>query len=374
MLDELSQLQRFDLHRAIEAFETELDRIRADGGNGSVQSLANVAKLAGDEAAAGLVLRVSEAIAVADGMVSDRGRATIGDIATALATPPPDLPEAEASRKEDGARVIVIGNEKGGTGKSTSAIHIATGLAQQGLTVACLDLDGRQATLSRFMKNRLVTVQREKRRLVIPRCRRIEPSVAERRTEADLEEQASFVEAMDDFHACDAIVVDTPGYSSYLAKLAHARADVVVTPINDSFVDIDALADIDRERHQVHAPSGYCRMVLQQRERRGPGTAEALDWIVTRNRVGQLDTRNTREMTSLLSALSHRMGFRVQPGFSERVVFRELFFKGLTLFDLAEESVPSGARVRLLRARSEVETFLAAITAAADRSTKVQKG
>ncbi|NIA68818.1 AAA family ATPase [Pelagibius litoralis] len=372
ILDELSGAQSFDLHRAVEFFESELGRIRADGRAGRSAALGNLQKTAGDEGAVALVLRVAQAIALADGAASPHAKSAVGDIAAALSAPAPDLSQA-AAPQSGAARVIVIGNEKGGTGKSTAAIHIATGLAVQGKAVACLDLDGRQATLSRFLQYRSASGNALSAGLAVPRYRRIEPSAAPERAQGEQEERSLFEAAMTELRACEAIVIDTPGYNSHLARLAHARANVVVTPINDSFIDIDALADIDRERHEVRAPSNYCRMVWQEKEDRALRGGAALDWIVTRNRVGQLDSRNTREMAALLDVLARRMGFHLEPGFSERVVFRELFFRGMTLFDLAEEDVARSGRASLKRAKSEAASFLAAVTAPADHNTKAQR-
>ena len=52
------------------------------------------------------------------------------------------------------AHVIVVGNEKGGAGKSTLSIHLSVALLKAGYKVACIDLDTRQQTLTRFFENR----------------------------------------------------------------------------------------------------------------------------------------------------------------------------------------------------------------------------
>ncbi len=373
ILDELCTAHDLEVHRAVEIFETDLGRIRTDGRAGRAAALANVKRLAGEPAAVDLLLRIVQALALADGAASAHAKAMVEEIAAALDAAAPTLAGTQTAQDQN-ARVIVIGNEKGGTGKSTTAIHIATGLALQGRSVACLDLDGQQGTLSRFLQNRKAAQESAAGVVVVPRYRRIDPSAAGRRLEAEAEERGRFDEAMAELDGCDAVVVDTPGHSSHLAQLAHARANVVITPINDSFIDIDALADIDRVRREVRAPSQYCRMVWQEKQGRDLKGRSDLDWIVTRNRVGQLDSRNTREMAALLDVLSRRLGFRLQPGFSERVVFRELFFRGLTLFDLADHQVPHSGRRSLQRARQEVESFVNAVTAAEDRSTTAQRG
>src|SRR3954447_22314176 len=55
---------------------------------------------------------------------------------------------------------IVFANEKGGTGKSTTAVHTAIALAASGHKVAALDLDSRQRTMTRYFENRDATIRR----------------------------------------------------------------------------------------------------------------------------------------------------------------------------------------------------------------------
>ena len=64
-----------------------------------------------------------------------------------------------------------------------------------------------------------------------------------------------------------------------------------------------------------------------------------MDWIVVRNRMGAQQMHNKKKIGDALTALSKRIGFRVAPGFGERVIFRELFPRGLTLLDLKEVGV-----------------------------------
>ncbi len=144
-------------------------------------------------------------------------------------------------------------------------------------------------------------------------------------------------------------------------RLGHANADTLISPLYDSVLDIDVLAQIDREKRQVLGPSAYARMVMQQSEQRVAGGRDPIDWIVMRNRLAQLDARNTRDMTKLLDQLAERMGFRLQPGLSERVIFRELFYNGLTLLDLTEDSDEARVNPSHWNARKEVRDLLKAV-------------
>ena len=133
---------------------------------------------------------------------------------------------------------------------------------------------------------------------------------------------------------CDVIVIDTPGSDTGLSRIGHARADILITPLNDSFLDLDLLARLDREGKQIKGPSIYAEAVWEQRKRRALADGGSIDWVVMRNRLSSLDARNKRDIGRLLEQLAKRIGFRLAPGFSERVIFRELFPRGLTLLDL----------------------------------------
>ena len=236
------------------------------------------------------------------------------------------------------AHIIVLGNEKGGSGKSTTAMHVAIGLLRLGYSVGSIDLDARQGTFSRYMANRFDYSSRERLSLPIPLHFPIERSKAET-VIAQEEQDRIFLEmALEELnHQVDFIVIDTPGSDSFLGQLAHSYADTLITPMNDSFVDLDVLARISPETREIKGPSVYTRMVQTQKEIRKARNGETIDWIVMRNRLSSLDARNKREVGELLQNISENYGFRLAPGFGERVIFRELFLKGMTLLDLKED-------------------------------------
>jgi len=264
-----------------------------------------------------------------------------------------------APKRPPGPHIIVLGNEKGGSGKSTTALHLIVALLRQGRSVGAIDLDARQGTLSRYLENRQAFMAADGLRLAMPELERVFRAETDSRREAEAEETRRLEVAFARFAGKDYIVCDTPGSDTFLSRLAHTRADTLITPLNDSFVDLDLLARVDREGSKILGPSVYSQLVWEQRQARARAGGRPIDWIVMRNRLSHLEARNKRDVGRLLALLAKRIGFRLAPGFGERVVFRELFVKGLTLLDLKE----SGTTMNLshVAARQEVRALLETI-------------
>lgn len=221
---------------------------------------------------------------------------------------------------------IVFANEKGGTGKSTAAVHTAVALAASGHRVAALDLDQRQRTMARYLENRDATMRRLDKAL--PHAAY---EVLEEQSEAGLE--AAFARLAANV---DVIVIDTPGRDDPIARAAILKADTLVTPMNDSFVDLDLIGQVHPENFKVTKPSFYAELIWNSRTQRAKETGKSVDWVVLRNRLQHVDSHNLRRVGAALDELARRVGFRVIPGLGERVIYRELFPKGLTLLDLGE--------------------------------------
>jgi chromosome partitioning protein len=251
-----------------------------------------------------------------------------------------------------GAHIIVLGNEKGGSGKSTTAMHVIVGLLHEHRRVGCLDLDVRQGTLSRYLANRTEFCRRGGVRLPLP-------------DQIALDQAADGAVLDDAVRALaartDVVVIDCPGSDTPLSRRAHAMADTLITPLNDSFIDFDVLARVDAEGVKVVRPSHYAEMVWEQRKQRALERRAPIDWIVMRNRLSALDARNKRDIAHALETLAQRIGFRLAPGFGERVIFRELFLKGLTLLDLREPGTAGGLTMSHVAARQEVRALLQAL-------------
>jgi chromosome partitioning protein len=196
----------------------------------------------------------------------------------------------------------------------------------------------------------------------MPLHRSVLRSARETRTESEAEERDRLRRSFADLASCDFVVVDTPGSDAYLSRLAHEHADTLITPINDSYLDIDVLAQIDRRRREVLAPSRYSQMVWEHNNRRVLSGRPPIDWVVMRNRLSHIEARNKREIAGLLTQLARRIGFRLAPGFGERVVFRELFLKGLTILDLPEaEGAGLPSNPSHLAGRAEIRALLETI-------------
>lgn len=258
-----------------------------------------------------------------------------------------------------GAHVIVIGNEKGGAGKSTVAMHLTVALMKMGRKVGVLDLDIRQRSFSRYLENRARWRDGAQAELETPTSLRLDPSPARHLDQAEQEEAAHFDATLAELKAkTDFIIVDSPGGDSFLSRLAHETADTLITPLNDSFVDFDLLGDVNPQTLEVVRPSYYSEMVWRARREKMRVSKRQIDWVVMRNRMSPLDTRNKARVGDALRNLSQRIGFRIAPGLSERVIYRELFPMGLTLLDVAEPSAGAPLTMSHIAARQEVRDLL----------------
>jgi chromosome partitioning protein len=265
--------------------------------------------------------------------------------------------------EKQSAHVVVLGNEKGGSGKSTTALHIAVALLKAGQRVATIDLDSRQQSFTHYIDNRRAWAERAGVSLELPTHYCIPRAEGTSLDANEAKEFASFSAAISAIeHDHDVVVIDTPGNDTYMMRLAHSMADTLITPLNDSFVDFDVLGTVDQTNFTVTGESHYAQMVRAARRQRRMVDGRQTDWIVVRNRLSALGSRNKRLVGEGIADLAKRMGFRSVDGFAERVVYREFFPRGLTALDNLDEQT-LGARPNLshLTAREEVITLLNAL-------------
>jgi len=243
-----------------------------------------------------------------------------------------------------GARIVVIGNEKGGAGKSTVAVHLATALLHEGARVVVVDLDLRQQSMGHFFANRGAWAAAQGASLP-------QPSLA-----APVDGLDGLSAALG--QAADVIVVDTPGADTELSRAAHGRADLIVTPMNDSFVDFDMLGVVDPVTLEVIRPSLYAEAVWEARKARAARREGSIDWVVLRNRLASVEARNRRRVDERLATLSRRAGFRPIAGLRDRVIYRELFPFGLTVMDLSRTVRPVQVSLAHVSARQELRLLM----------------
>jgi chromosome partitioning protein len=261
------------------------------------------------------------------------------------------------------AHVVVLGNEKGGSGKSTTAVHIAIALMRAGHRVATIDLDSRQKSFTHYIENRQAWARRSKLDLEIPVHYCVARADGAKVDDNETAEFSAFAEAIANVeHTHDFVVVDTPGADNYLMRLAHSMADTLITPLNDSFVDFDVLGTVDPTNYALTGSSHYAEMVREARRQRRLVDQVDMDWIVVRNRLSTLGSRNKRLLGEGLQELGKQLGFRSAEGFAERVIYREFFPRGLTALDNIDEST-LGTRPNMshVTARQEVESLLGAL-------------
>lgn len=259
-------------------------------------------------------------------------------------------------------QVVVVGNEKGGAGKSTLAIHIVVGLLHAGHRVAIIDLDSRQRSMSHFFSNRAAWTAANGHTLPMP----FEPDMGDGKALAKASEEdqlaifeAAFLKAQD----ADIILIDTPGGDTALSRAAHGRADQIVTPMNDSFVDFDMLGQVDPVTLELLKPSTYSESVWEARKHRAitEGRHASIDWLVVTNRLAVAEARNRRRLEERMLKLAKRVGFRVGPGLRDRVIYRELFPFGLTVADLSNDIRPVAVSLAHVAARQEMRSLMLAM-------------
>ncbi len=253
--------------------------------------------------------------------------------------------------------VVVIGNEKGGTGKSTLAMHLIASFLKEGKKVSSVDLDGRQGTLTHYIQNRAAYSERHGIALDLPQ--HLSVTVRENLSDAErAEDEKIFAEQIETLAKdADAVVIDTPGADNYLFRLAHVYADILITPLNDSLIDLDVLAKIDPETLTVKTPGHYAQTVWQARQKRAALKKKAASWFILRNRLMHVSTKNERIIWRLLESLGKRINFTPLPGLGERIIFRELFLKGLTLLDVDDRRTEIEMSVSHVAARQELRTI-----------------
>ncbi len=259
------------------------------------------------------------------------------------------------------AHIIVVGNEKGGAGKSTVSMHLATALARMGHRVAGLDLDLRQRTFGRYIDNRKAFLKQVNLDLPgptlcdLPEIEASNLKPGENVYDHRLSAAVASMEPNNDF-----ILIDCPGSHTRLSQVAHSLADTLVTPLNDSFIDFDLLAHTDAMGDKITGPSVYSEMVWTARQLRAQAGLAPIDWVVVRNRMGAQRMVNKDKMEKAILNLSKRIGFRIAPGFNERVIFRELFPRGLTLLDLKDIGVKQ-LNISNVAARQELRDLVKAL-------------
>lgn len=263
---------------------------------------------------------------------------------------------------KNGAHIIVVGNEKGGSGKSTTALHLAVYLLHQGHRVGTVDVDSRQQTLTRYIRNRSTSVAAG-RTVPLPKHLYIPTAWGDSISENQSAELDILNRSIADLRdQVDYIVIDTPGFDCNLARTAHGIADTLVTPLNDSMIDLDVIARIDEVSGEPIQTSPYSRNVQRARAQRLARTGEGIDWVLVRNRISNLGSRNASQVQDTVERVAERLGCRVADGIGERVIFRSLFTAGMTVFDpLEEKTLGAAPSMSHLNARQEYRNLVSAL-------------
>lgn len=258
--------------------------------------------------------------------------------------------------------IIIIGNEKGGAGKTTTSMHLIISLLKLGFKVTSMDADCRQKSLTRYLENRYSYSKKHNIELLSPKHfdlnESMEQHVEKKRIQEHQQLQQLVNSELNSDNPCDFLIIDTPGSNTILSTYAHSLADTVITPINDSFLDLDVLAQIEADTYKIIKPSFYSQTIWEQKMNKAKNSNGEINWLVMRNRLSSLNAKNKQRMEEVLDKLSGRLGFRVASGFNERVIYRELFLQGLTLLDIKSGITGVNLSLSHIAAKQELNNFL----------------
>jgi chromosome partitioning protein len=252
-------------------------------------------------------------------------------------------------------------------------MHIIVALLKAGKRVASFDLDLNQLTLTRYLGNRHEWDRKHEYELELPdhypvseevpgttlgrflsglkKIGRAHKEDSMRSSalshSADLRQFISQLKRIGRGRKHDFIVIDTPGGVQHLSLIVHGMADTLITPINDSLVDVDVL--VAMKQSDEPQPSAYAKMVWRALDTRRKVTGRTTNWIVVRNRLESVESSNQQQITQVLNVIQRTVGFSVARGLLERPVYREFFAAGLTALDPIEgfESVAEPARLEV---------------------------
>ncbi len=242
--------------------------------------------------------------------------------------------------------IITVASLKGGVGKSTLAIHIAAALQNQGLNASIIDADFNQKSTERFIKRRTQRLNGSAQSVL---------STPALQGDTGAMGRIRFESALRDSARQGHVIIDLPGSQSELLETALLRCQTVVTPVNESFVDLDVIGEKDSTAGPL------AQAVNDARAQRASAGQRPLRWIVMRNRLSPLYSRNTAAVDERLRTLSETFDFEIGPGLTERVVFRELYDEGLTLLDAMEDDTIKPT-LSTVAARSELRAVMEYLT------------
>ena len=245
---------------------------------------------------------------------------------------------------EKKAHVIVVSNEKGGTGKSTISMHLAIKLMQEGFSVATVDMDGRQGTLSKYLENRENFCAKHKISLPIPVHYRFSPQEDYSLIAADRANVRTQISKLLDNY--DAVIIDTPG-----------NKNTLITPISDSLIDLNVLADIDFENEKIGHPGHYANYIWEVKKYLASLGKPYLNWIVVGNKLSSYNSKNKQVVFQYLEKMSKLYGFRLAEIIKDRVIYRELFLEGLTVLDMQHPDLRLKMSVSHIAAKREIRAL-----------------
>jgi chromosome partitioning protein len=145
-------------------------------------------------------------------------------------------------------------------------------------------------------------------------------------------------------------------------RAGHSYADTLITPINESLIDLDVIGKVNPKTIKIESLSPYAETVWMARQKRALNRQPPLNWFVLRNRLMYIPNNNRKLLDKLIEELAKRVSFTPLAGLGERVIYKELFLKGLTILDLRDNGIDIKLGISHIAAKREIENLMEAVT------------